>query len=134
MTTGQFGPDDHSGLAVLTVEECVARLSAARVGRLAFNLDGGPTILPVNHEMDGHSVVFRTDSGSKLLVAVDQQAVAFEVDGYDPDRRSGWSVVIRGIATVIDDPVQIDRLGALGVGPGPTWSNDRSSSGSGRTR
>ena len=43
--------------------------------------------------------------------------VAFEVDGYDVDRRTGWSVVIRGAALSVEDPAQVARLNTLGVSP-----------------
>src|SRR6478735_1772933 len=94
-------PLDHSGLGVLSTEECLDRLRSARVGRIAFVSDGEPVILPVNHGMDGDVVVFRTDAGSKLIAADDEVPVAFEVDGFDPDRRTGWSVLLRGVATSV---------------------------------
>jgi nitroimidazol reductase NimA-like FMN-containing flavoprotein (pyridoxamine 5'-phosphate oxidase superfamily) len=110
-------PLDHSGLGVLSTEECLDRLRSARVGRIAFVSDGEPVILPVNHGMDGDAVVFRTDAGSKLIAADDELPVAFEVDGFDPDRRTGWSVLLRGVATSVLDPVETARLDQLGVWP-----------------
>ena len=116
MTTPSM-PTDHSGLGVLSTPECVDRLSRARVGRLAVIHNGEPLILPVNHEMDGEAVVFRTAEGTKLSAALDQAPVSFEVDSFDVDRRAGWSVVVRGVANVVDDPAQIARLEQLGVWP-----------------
>jgi len=43
--------------------------------------------------------------------------VAFEVDGFDEDRRAGWSVVIHGKATTVEEPMQLARLDTLGVSP-----------------
>ena len=94
---------DHSGLGVLSQEECLRRIRTARVGRVAFVENGEPVILPVNHGLDGDSVIFRTAPGSKLTAAEDEVPVAFEVDAFDADRRTGWSVVIRG-----------DRIGGRG--------------------
>ncbi len=108
---------DRSGLGVLTVEECVDRLRTARVGRLAFFDGGEPMILPVSHGMDGSAVVFRTAPGSKLLIAEQETAVAFEADGIDADRRAGWSVVVRGIARTVEARAEIARLSLLGVWP-----------------
>ena len=51
-------PLDHSGLGVLSREECLRRLRAARVGRVALIDQGEPVILPVNHAVDGAAVVF----------------------------------------------------------------------------
>lgn len=110
-------PLDHSGLGVLPREECLRRLRAARVGRVALIDQGEPVILPVNHAMDGEAVVFRTAPGSKLTAADNEMPVAFEVDGFDEDRRAGWSVVVRGKATSVEEPAQLARLEALGVSP-----------------
>lgn len=110
-------PLDHSGMAVLGIDECLGHLRRSRVGRLAFIERGEPMILPVNHGMDGTSVILRTAPGSKLLAAEDGLSVAFEVDGFDPDRRAGWSVVVRGVASTVDDPAEVSRLNQLGVWP-----------------
>ncbi len=110
-------PLDHSGMGVLSSEECWARLRAARVGRLAFVSQGDPVILPVNHAVDGESIVFRTTRGAKLLAGDAGLRVAFEVDGFDVDRRSGWSVLVRGSVQTIEDVEAIARLNRLGVWP-----------------
>jgi nitroimidazol reductase NimA-like FMN-containing flavoprotein (pyridoxamine 5'-phosphate oxidase superfamily) len=104
-------------MGVLPREECLARLAGARVGRVAFVNQGDPVILPVNHGMDGDCVVFRTATGTKLLAADSEQPVAFEVDGFDADRRAGWSVLVRGVATTVEDQDEIKRLSLLGVWP-----------------
>ena len=111
---------DHSGLGVLSQAECLRRIGSARVGRVAFVENGEPVILPVNHGLDGDAVVFRTAPGSKLDAAENEVPVAFEVDAFDVDRWAGWSVVIRGAASVVDDPAEVARLATLGVTP---WAN-----------
>jgi len=108
---------DHSGLGVLSREECLRRIRSARVGRVAFVENGEPVILPVNHGLDGDAVVFRTAAGSKLTAAENDEPVAFEVDAFDVDRRAGWSVVIRGVASVVDDQAEVARLATFGVMP-----------------
>jgi len=111
---------DHAGLAVLPHEECLRRLRQAQVGRIAFIDQGEPVILPVNNRVDGDAVVFRTAPGAKLFAADTELPVAFEVDNFDADRRAGWSVVVRGTATIVDDEAEIARLTLLGVEP---WAN-----------
>ncbi len=110
-------PLDHSGLEMLPMQECLSRLRSARMGRLAFFSDGYPMILPVNHGMDGDSVVFRTSIGSKLAAAENEMPVAYEVDGIDADRRAGWSVLVRGDARTVDNQAEVARLDRLGVWP-----------------
>lgn len=110
-------PLDHASLAILPAAECLRRLKTAPLGRLAFVEQGEQVILPVNHSMDGDSVVFRTAPGSKLNAADNELPVAFEIDGYDEGRRSGWSVVVRGTATIVDDQEDVRRLNSLGVEP-----------------
>jgi uncharacterized protein len=79
----------------LSVAECWALLRTGVVGRVAVVHDGRPDIFPVNFAVDHGSVVFRTGSGT-LFRSADRQAVAFEVDGYDVEHATAWSVVVRG--------------------------------------
>ena len=95
---------DHQGLEVLDAEECWELLASTPVGRVAFVQDGEPMVLPVNHAVVGRRVVFRTRPGSLLHEALMREPVAFQVDEFDPVRRSGWSVLVRGVADLAEDP------------------------------
>ena len=106
---------DHAGMEILTPEECTDRLAASPVGRLAFVDRGEPMVLPVTIGMWGGSIVFSTDAGSKLNAAIMNQPVAIEVDQWDADERSGWSVLAKGIAMTVDDGREIASLDRLGV-------------------
>ena len=89
---------DRNGLDVLDRDECLALLGEGVLGRVALSMGALPTILPVSYRLvDGH-VVFRTGVGSKLDAAARGAVIAFEVDAFDPDERTGWSVVVTGIA------------------------------------
>lgn len=103
-------PIDHQGLEVIGPEECWQLLGDAPVGRVAFNEAGEPTVLPVNHAVVGHHIVFRTLRGSLLREALMAEPVAFQVDDFDPLERTGWSVLARGVADLADDPVQLADL------------------------
>jgi CBS domain-containing protein len=116
---GTGGPRDRRGLVVLTLEECLSRLHSAPLGRLAFVHDGGPVVLPVNHGLDGTTIVFRTTWGSKLQVARSAGAAAFEVDDFDVASRTGWSVLVRGAVSAVYEAHVIERCEALGV---PSWA------------
>ena len=110
-------PVDRSGLELLTYEESLRRLRNSRLGRVAFVCDGLPLVLPVNHILFGDAVVFRTGGGSKLAAAQDQLPVAFEIDGFDSDRRSGWSVLVRGELQEIRDQAEITHIRLQGLWP-----------------
>jgi uncharacterized protein len=103
-------PTDHAGLEMLPFEDCLRLLASAPVGRVGFCADGEVLVLPVNHAVDGQDVVFRAAHGSKLSAAEGQAVVAFEADAYDPQTRSGWSVLVHGRAEVVYDDAEIQRL------------------------
>jgi hypothetical protein len=88
--------DPRTWLEVLSVADCWRLLAEAPVGRICVVGGDGPEVYPVNIAVDGESVVFRTDPGSKLLALVSDPRVALEVDSIDLDRRDGWSVVVAG--------------------------------------
>ncbi|MEO8519210.1 MAG: pyridoxamine 5'-phosphate oxidase family protein [Dermatophilaceae bacterium] len=105
---------DHKLNTVIELSESESwtLLREAVVGRLAVVVDDQPDIFPVNHLVDLGSVVFRTGPGTKLDAAVGRQ-VAFEVDGYDLETSSAWSVVVKGKATRVsrlDDVLTVVSL------------------------
>ena len=98
--------------------ECMSLISRhpAMVGRIAL-AGPRPVIFPVNYVVDGDSVVFRTDPGTKFHAAVHKAFVAFEVDWVQPSWEIGWSVLIRGQAKVVDDPAEIAVLQGMPLVP-----------------
>ena len=106
-----------AGWRELSRSECFGLLARGQVGRVAFVDDLGPVVLPVNFVLDRSMVVFRTDDGSKLDIAVRGHRVAFEIDGSDETARTGWSVVVRGEAVEVTDPAELARLRELPLHP-----------------
>ena len=106
-------PIDHQGLQVLTASECWELIRETPVGRVAFLADGQPTIYPVNHVLQGRRIVIRTSKGALLHEALMSRPVAFEVDGFDPEGRTGWSVLVRGVAEPLRTDVDLDGLGLV---------------------
>ncbi|HEY6533441.1 MAG TPA: pyridoxamine 5'-phosphate oxidase family protein [Acidimicrobiales bacterium] len=102
---------DHQGLEVLTVEECWELVRRAPVGRVGFVEHGQPTILPVNHGLLGHRVVIRTARGALLHEALMNRPIAFEVDGFDAETRTGWSVLVQGLAEPLRTDVEPAEMG-----------------------
>lgn len=84
-------------LQVLSTEECLSLLATHEIGRLGVNAEHYPLIFPVNYGMDHGVIVIRTDVGSKLSGATHAN-VTFEVDEIDRLRRTGWSVLVKGLA------------------------------------
>jgi uncharacterized protein len=106
---------DRRGLRVLSFDDCLERLGRVRVGRLAFVSAGQPVILPVNHALDGATVVFRTQVGSKMEAATGASSVAYEVDDFDEETETGWSVLVRGTAELVYDEAETARYEGLGL-------------------
>lgn len=99
-------------LRPLAQDEAFRRLASVPVGRLAFNIAGRPAIRPVNHLVDADAILIRTALGSATSLA-EGTLVAYEADSLDADALTGWSVVVTGFATLIDDPAQLDRYERL---------------------
>jgi nitroimidazol reductase NimA-like FMN-containing flavoprotein (pyridoxamine 5'-phosphate oxidase superfamily) len=111
---------DRNGLEVLPREECLRLVAGAHVGRVAISIDALPAVFPVNFVVDGDCIVFRTAAGTKLDAATANAVIAFEVDSVDPLYHTGWSVLVRGVATEIIDSSALERARAL---PLRAWAN-----------
>lgn len=90
----------RGSLEILSEDDCLGLLRCCGLGRVAFAGDGKIEIFPVNYGTEGGIIVFRTGVGTKLH-GLRGSAVAFEIDGWDPARRIGWSVVAKGKAEEI---------------------------------
>ncbi|GAA0906250.1 pyridoxamine 5'-phosphate oxidase family protein [Virgisporangium aurantiacum] len=101
-------------LSPLGPEKCLSLLASVPFGRVVFTQRALPAIRPVNHIVDQGHVVIRTSLGSGLgAVAGAGTVVAYEADAIDPDARSGWSVVVTGVARVVTERDEIARYESL---------------------
>jgi nitroimidazol reductase NimA-like FMN-containing flavoprotein (pyridoxamine 5'-phosphate oxidase superfamily) len=81
-----------------------------------------PVILPVFYALVDGEIVFRTDPGTKLIAAVLETRVAFEVDDAD----DGWSVLVVGHAHEVRSPsAAMTRLEARLDGLWPPGERER---------
>jgi uncharacterized protein len=115
MNAGERGPQ----LRVLSAEDCYALLATQQIGRLGVNAEHYPLIFPVNYALDHGIIVIRTNAGTKLAAA-NHANVTFEVDNIDQLARSGWSVLVRGLAEEVTSKHRtelIARTKAAGVQP-----------------
>lgn len=99
-------------LVELATAECWELLADAPVGRLAWQGPDGLSVIPVNFVVADDRIVVRTAAYSSLARECDDNPVAFEVDAIDQGTRSGWSVLVRGVA-------HLDYGGSQSGGPAP---------------
>jgi len=123
-------------------DECIDLLVSAKIGRLAVSPPDWrtpPVIRPVTFVFDrgSQSIVFRTSRGSKFTALLLSGQAAFETDGVDPERRTGWSVIVQGPVEEVKNAADIHRLERLGLSPWapgelPHWIRLRAAVVSGR--
>lgn len=114
------GEDPAASMEEIDREECLMLVGSLSVGRLAVSLTGEPPlVVPINFMLDGEVVVFRSDPGTKLQALSERPGgerigrhpnASFQVDLIDPVHRTGWSVLIRGVAYAaeVDEVAHLD--------------------------
>jgi Pyridoxamine 5'-phosphate oxidase len=99
-------------LTELPRDEAMLLLGGVTMGRLVFTIGGLPTVRPVNHELDdGGAVIIRTRAGSAALTCAGS-IVAYEADTIDTETHTGWSVIVTGVAELIEEPTPVACDGA----------------------
>ena len=89
--------DRPAELFRLDAATCRTLLAIHEVGRLVLP-GSDPYVVPVNYVFEDHHVLLGTERRAVIEAALGHR-VAFEVDMIDQRTRSGWSVVVRGVAT-----------------------------------
>jgi uncharacterized protein len=82
----------------LSENECIKLLAEQTIGRIGFTAPDGPQILPVTYQYRFGGVIFRTSAAGPLAALAQRTSVAFEIDKIDVAGRSGWSVLVLGVA------------------------------------
>jgi hypothetical protein len=88
------------------------RLGSVPVGRVGFTSRALPALRPVTHLIDRGHVIIRSHEGSAIVTAASAErgvVVAYEADDIDVVSRCGWSVLVVGLARLIEDPQEADR-------------------------
>lgn len=93
----------EEGLELLDDAEALRLLALGEIGRIGVTVGALPAIFPVNYRLIDGSIVFRSSPGSKLSAASSGSVVAFEVDDYHVEDRTGWSVLAVGPSEVVHD-------------------------------
>jgi hypothetical protein len=94
----------------LSAEDCERLLRGGIVGRVGFGTLTAQHIVMVNYSVVDDRVVFRTDPNSVLGRHAKGTHLAFEIDHVDHADQRGWSVVAKGVGSVITDPHELDRI------------------------
>jgi nitroimidazol reductase NimA-like FMN-containing flavoprotein (pyridoxamine 5'-phosphate oxidase superfamily) len=99
--------------------ECRRLLAATSVGRIVVSVAewDHPVIRPVNYvfDEDSQSVLIRSDEGAKLFALLRSAKAAFEIDGFDPAGRVGWSVIVVGVTEEVTNLAELRRIARLGL-------------------
>jgi nitroimidazol reductase NimA-like FMN-containing flavoprotein (pyridoxamine 5'-phosphate oxidase superfamily) len=106
---------DAVGLEVLDTAECLRLLATVSIGRVIFTARALPDVVLVNFVLHEGMIVVPTTSGSKLSAAVRNAVVAFEVDDFDTETWTGWSVTVIGRARLVCAGEELAKLSALDV-------------------
>ncbi len=104
---------EPSETAELAGEECLRLLAAHSFGRLAVGIgEGVPVIRPLNYAFDERSraVILRIGDGSTLRAVSHSAKAAFEIDRIDEHAKTGWSVIVTGVAEIVTGAAEIERL------------------------
>jgi hypothetical protein len=100
-------------LELLSHSECLRLLTRAQVGRVVFTVSALPAVVPVTFAVLDDAVVMSTAPDTRLAATADGGVLAFEIDEIDPPSRTGWSVVVTGVAELVTDSVTRSRIHGL---------------------
>jgi nitroimidazol reductase NimA-like FMN-containing flavoprotein (pyridoxamine 5'-phosphate oxidase superfamily) len=100
-------------LTALSHRDCVALLTSAQVGRAIFTERAMPAVVPVNFIVQDDAIVMCTAADKRLALAATRGVLAFQVDDIDPGARTGWSVVVVGVAELVAGSEERARLRCL---------------------
>ena len=100
---------DQRGSEVLAEAECHQLLAMAAkeaaIGRLAVNGEGAPIVVPVNFAVQDHQILIRIGAGTLADLAIGH-LVAFEIDEGTRAASRAWSVLVRGLASMVETTVK----------------------------
>jgi Pyridoxamine 5'-phosphate oxidase len=97
--------DEPRRLEQLSRGEALQLLGTVSLGRLVFTHRALPAIRPVNHVVEGESIIVRATAGAAITSEASRSGavVAYEADVIDSDTRLGWSVIVVGTARLMTD-------------------------------
>lgn len=118
MNTEQRSQDQEPRLATLVAYDCWSLLGEAEIARVGWQSPDGVTIVPVNYVVADGALWFRTDPSSTIAREAGGNRVVVEVDHVDPQLHAGWSVIVTGVAELVEFLDVPDMLVDMRVWPG----------------
>ncbi|MDA8277230.1 MAG: pyridoxamine 5'-phosphate oxidase family protein [Actinomycetota bacterium] len=88
---------------LLSDEECIALLKCHSLGRIGLSINALPAILPVVYHIVEGVIVIEGWGSARIAQNLMQSVVAFEVDDLHDTEGWGWSVLVIGVATSVND-------------------------------
>jgi hypothetical protein len=87
------------------------------IARVVWTDGRAASIVPVNYAVADGALWFQSTPGSRLARECDERQVLVEIDSVDAATRSGWSVIVSGVAQNVDADDVPNFLGELQVWP-----------------
>ena len=78
-------------------------LRTSRSARIAFAVGGEPVVVPTTVSVDPHRRIDVSTDDDQTLRHLDGRRVALEVDSHAPNPRTGWYIVVQGVAKAVND-------------------------------
>ncbi len=107
------------GFEPLDADACWSLAASVPVGRMLIDTGEHRAILPVLFAVHAREVIFRTAPGDKLVAAALHRRTVFEVDDWNADTHTGWSVNVNGTLSEVTDHDEIADLERFAL---PVWA------------
>ncbi|MEO6471767.1 MAG: pyridoxamine 5'-phosphate oxidase family protein [Aeromicrobium sp.] len=126
MTETARSPWEAGLFRKLSDQECYGLVASATVGQLAFVGSTGQQLLPVNFQFIDGIFYFQVSRDSVLAeLAAGITDVAFSVGYREELLQKGWSVVVSGSTSSVDDESLVEEVRSV-ARLGPWAPGDRS--------
>lgn len=111
-------PTTQPALVALSPYECWQLVEQPiPIARVVWTDGSSASIVPVNYTVADGALWFQSTPGSRLARECDGRQVLVEIDSVDTATRSGWSVIVTGVATNVEADDVPNFLGELEVWP-----------------
>jgi nitroimidazol reductase NimA-like FMN-containing flavoprotein (pyridoxamine 5'-phosphate oxidase superfamily) len=94
----------------LSEERCWELLCSQDTGRIGFNHKDRVMILPVSYLVHNRAIYFRTSADGSIGDAIPRLSTSFQIDEARPDRSEGWSVLVSGPSSRVEEPELLTYL------------------------